>query len=480
MTNILLITLDCLRPDHLSAYGYKKETAPFLSKFLEENQHKIFKNCFSTGPFTPASFPGILGSLYPLDAENYSPLPEEVITIPQVLKENKYFTFALQGANPQVSSYMGYAKGFDHFEDYIGQAKIYNRRKSLKKRIMRKSAEFIKVRANRNRLGKHFWKAYYNMKLKRFSSKNKQPSVPYTPAHKIAEDFKKLDLTEPFFGWLHFMDIHKPYWPLEKFRKELNCEISNSEMLKLYELMKWHNHRDNESVRRIMNVEEIEKIKELYDATIRQVDHSLGEIFEHLKQKGILDNTIIIITADHGEEFNEHGRLSHVNSTYDELIHLPFIVINSNLDYPEDGMISTIDLAPTICGMLSLEIPKSFRGKDLTKNKRDSIVAESRQDSQFRYIGPYKNYGKEIHNIVCVRTMNHKVIVESWGENKKEMFFDLKADPQEQNPSEEVPIEFQAMLEEHKSSRRIVENKLDSFDENEVIASKLKSLGYMD
>ena len=100
--NILLITIDALRADHVGYYGYKRKTSPAIDKLAK--QSIVFKNAFSNGPFTPAAFPSILASVYPLQYGNYTPLPKQATLVSEVLKKAKYKTAGFH-SNPYLSKF---------------------------------------------------------------------------------------------------------------------------------------------------------------------------------------------------------------------------------------------------------------------------------------------------------------------------------------------------------------------------------------
>ena len=117
--NIILITIDCLRADHLERYGYNRETTPFLN--LLRGQMILFKNAFTNGPFTPAAFPAILTSTYPLKNGKYITLKNRIF-VSEILQKAGIETAAIH-SNPYLSNYAGYNRGFDYFEDFMDLSK---------------------------------------------------------------------------------------------------------------------------------------------------------------------------------------------------------------------------------------------------------------------------------------------------------------------------------------------------------------------
>jgi len=160
--------------------------------------------------------------------------------------------------------------------------------------------------------------------------------------------------SKPFFGWVHFISPHTPY----EFR-EISAHLAGP----------MTDGRFAEKVGgsfEIENPEELKRARDLYDGEIFFADHNFGQLMAHLRESGTLDETIIIVTADHGEEFMEHGQVQH-NALYDLLVRVPFLIRHPGHlegDRVEEPVM-TMDLLPTIASMVGVTAPGSLDGKDL-------------------------------------------------------------------------------------------------------------------
>jgi arylsulfatase len=280
--NIILLSADALRADHLSCYGYHRETSPVLDELAEESIR--FTNAYSASSHTREAVPALLTGEYPdvaIDA-NYRLATE---TIASTLSEEGFATGGFH-SNPFVSRAYGFDEGFDHFDDdlYFGKHKL----------IALAQRAFDKLR------NRHYARA----------EEINERSLAWVDA---------LDDDEPFFLWNHYMDTHGPYEPPGEYA-QLYTETSISD-------------RDAQSLyqRAIKNPDSItdderDLLIDLYDAEIRYNDNRIGEFLTELRERGILEESMLVITADHGDAFGEHGYYEHPRYLYDEITHVPLIV----------------------------------------------------------------------------------------------------------------------------------------------------------
>jgi len=165
----------------------------------------------------------------------------------------------------------------------------------------------------------------------------------------------------PFFLWLHYMDVHEPYVPEKKYidTVEPSINLSKEEMLDLFK---------NELLKRDLSDKgRVELLKKLYFAHVREVDSYVEEFFNILKKYHLLEDSVIIMTSDHGDEFGEHGGLSHDGKMYSELINVPFLIYGYTKDKDKvcDTLVSNIDIPPTIVSLFGLEPEENFEGRSL-------------------------------------------------------------------------------------------------------------------
>ncbi|MFQ5822872.1 MAG: sulfatase [bacterium] len=437
--NVILVTVDSLRADHLGCYGYSKSTSPNLDRLAEESY--LFTNAFSNGPNTPHAFPAIMASRYSLMSNRFG-LFDAPVTMAEILKSAGYTTAGFIAANPWISRYFQYQRGFDIFEDFIdfisiaGNLDINSEKQHT---LFQKSLDgmaniaktFIPENTNIYQLLEH-WKVF----LKGYSNIHHSLDNKRVLLEKFYNKFFNwIDANTqfPFFLWVHLMDTHYPYNPLNRFIEELKLDgIDYTSVKKISVHLKYRLGLDSKTLQQALN---------LYDGTIREVDFQLGLFFDLLKSKGLFEESIIVFTADHGEEFNAHNGLLHTAKLYDELIHVPLLI-----KVPEyaggtkiDSLISHLDLLPTLCRLLNLEygtdklLGNSFE-KSLTSRlaqQNSFVLSETIYDEKGEVpIDESVFYLQTVPKLYGLRTFNWKLIHDS--KNGPTHLFNLKQDPKEE------------------------------------------------
>jgi len=197
--------------------------------------------------------------------------------------------------------------------------------------------------------------------------------LPHEDGQKVNEEAIRWaeNSEEPFFLWLHYMDVHMPYIPPNKFLDELG--------LKRYSYAKkvWLGKKiDDIKMRDEIKDNEVEDYINLYDGSIRYADFVLKELITELEDK--YPKTIFIITADHGEEFREHGGLSHLEKLYDELIHIPLMFYGKDVKHKIiEKPVSLVDLVPTILDFLDMGENEWPQGESIFRSSKDFVIAEA-------------------------------------------------------------------------------------------------------
>ena len=324
--NILLISLDTLRADHLGCYGYERPTSPFLDEVAAGGI--LYENAFVNTHGTPPSHATIFSSLYQETHEvnQKRPIPENVVLLPELLNEAGYLTIGVTGGG-FMSANFGFDRGFEVF-DSSGSA-IHTASKDLLDLLRRHG-----------------------------------------------------DDPRPTFAFFHTYQVHSPYLPPKRYREiygqfESDIEPTNEVLLPIKETA--HEH---------LTPADIEYLLAMYDGEIRHTDDVLRKMFGQLEEIGFFDNYVVVITSDHGEEFAEHGGLLHGITLYEELLKVPLILAGSNLAGAtvDDRLVSSVDIAPTILARAGVPVPETMAGSDLLGERPD--VAEDRPAvfSQFQDI----------------------------------------------------------------------------------------------
>jgi arylsulfatase len=322
--NIILITIDALRPDHLGCYGYQRNTSPNIDRLAKEGV--LFLNCYATSFTTVYSFPAFLTGRYLTIKTRdsllfHNILDKEFTTLSEYLKNFGYYTAAFLN-NGHLVIEKGFEQGFDIYEN------LY-------------SYENAEEKSNRV---KNFLNNYSNNK--------------------------------PFFIWIHFLDTHSPYSSGEKYFKIFEKDRlykENDKILKLNPNKSSSVFTSQGYIPRITFHEDKYNLNHYiayYDSEIRYTDFYIGRLLEDIKE-----NTLIILSADHGEFLGEHGiYFQHGINLYDEVLHIPLIIKDMN-SFTEGRripkVVSSVDVVPTILSRVNplwyFFNKHRFDGKDLKR-----------------------------------------------------------------------------------------------------------------
>ncbi len=450
--NLVLITVDCLRADHLESYGYGRITSPNLSRLASEGL--IFENVVSDGPFTLASFPPMMTSSYPLEGDVYYSLKERPPLISEVFSEKGFETAAF---NPNIllTFRSDFSRGFKNYEGYVSRV----------------SGEFTRAL-----VGGQGRSGGIDLKIRDLiiSFSKKIPLVgslayildkigrkfPTETAEKVTSDaiewiFKNRD--RPFFLWVHYMDVHEPYF-LEKITMErhysswvgLLSEIKASHIFNKMVLEgKALSDREENYLRKFL--------VDVYDDRIRHVDAQIGRFIKALEEAGLHRETAIVITSDHGQAFLEHGNIFHRSSFYEENLRIPLIIwlggkrvdgINTS------NFISLMDLPPTMLSILGLPYPPSYRGMNIMAPlEREYVISEASYDEHGL---PFFRVPKstKLNFSFAIYREKYKYIKHFPMEASERVeLYDLRKDPKEKEnlafKRPELAARFDKLLEKH-------------------------------
>ncbi|MBI5410268.1 MAG: sulfatase, partial [Nitrospirae bacterium] len=296
--NVLFIVMDTTRADHLSCYGYNRKTSPYLDRIAGEGA--LFKNAVSTSGWTLPSHVSMFTGLFPLEhgTGHVTPhLPEEIETLTGLLKEQGYATLGYSN-NPWVSFFTGLSRKFDDFQ--------------------------VGWKRNEHR---YFYKSAYDRLLE--ISKKSDPDWA-TNDHGAARttryvsEWMEKNAGAPFYVFINYMEPHLPYDPPPPYNSLFMPDGVSSEELRKFS-------PPPEDIRTLMvqrerGEKELAVINALYDGELNYLDGRIWKLYEKLKELNVLDNTMIIITSDHGDNLGEHGIVGHAYGLFNTLIDVPLII----------------------------------------------------------------------------------------------------------------------------------------------------------
>jgi len=405
--NIVLLTIDALRVDHLGVYGYEKDISPHIDALAARGVR--FEQAIVQAPWTYPSFASMMTSHYPteLDQAGYELtscwVDEQWVTLAEALHDAGYATQAIV-TNPWLDKKFGFDQGFDGYVSVDGTLgwRIMLLRESLWGKLPLPIGEWLQA-TKRWALGPEgrWWDtdaATVNYHVVRWLYRNRR---------------------EPFFLWVHYIDPHSPYDPEPRWMpKELPTSPARVRWLRRHQL---------EIGNTRMHPEDIETLRALYDAEIQGADEGVGEIIATLEELGLSEHTVIVVTADHGEEFGEHGGYEHGRTLYDEVLRVPLIMAGSPLGETRQVVkeqVRTVDLMPTLLELAGAEPPPGMRGESLLAFMRSTgeELPSRPAFSEALLMAPDK---------YAIRYKGFKVIACPF-EGGREVY-DLNADPGEHN-----------------------------------------------
>jgi arylsulfatase A-like enzyme len=438
--SIVLVTVDCLRADHVGFMGYDRPTTPFLDSLASESF--VVPTAIVAGAPTFYSFPAILASRYPLAlGRDVLGIGPDEPTLASVLKEAGYATASFGAANPYLSSRFGYEKGFDTFRDFMEEepAPLWDDKahatagngwaSRLKQKVHKVGAALGPMTAVYDEL-------YFEYCQRVTPVADSLDALRQFPAADVIVDHACAWLPSiggaPFFLWLHLMDPHTPYYPKEAALALLGrgpVSPYRARYLNSY----WH--RSDLGPRRLARHRE--EVVALYDAGVRWADAQLARMVETLRGLNLWNDCIFAFTADHGEEFLDHGGRYHPPSRLmEELIHVPLLlrVPGSAKQGVAKSPFSMLHLAPTLLDAAQLPAPAGFEGRSHWKQFRrgENFDGLAISECVAGCTNPYHPENRMGPRVLSIRESRYKLVLHF--DPVAEDLFDLEADPDEQAP----------------------------------------------
>ena len=437
--NLLLIVIDTLRADMLSCYGGPIEAKNICGVAAQGGT--VFTG-FSHASWTKPSFASILTSTLPSTHNTMSKtatLPPDIEMVSEVLQKQGYATGGIV-ANINLAPSFGFQQGYDEYR-YLSPDYLFGAEESSSKLIFYQIGRKVGLRMKPG----HRVSDYY------------QDAVTVTA---VADDWLTRHKDSRFFLLLHYMDPHDPYFP-HPYTGEGIARVENE-------------HPDPALAKHM---------RELYEGEIRFTDEYIGKVEAKLRELGIWDDTLIVITADHGEEFHEHGGWWHGTTLYEEQIHIPMLVKwpKGKVGAParvDDHPVRHIDIVPTLLTQAGAPIPAAMQGRDL------AVPMAQRSESERMAYAEEDHEGNVLRSI---RTDTWKLIEANPGNPRglpTEELFAIEKDPQEkQNVVEQNAAVTAAMRQHAEAQRQLAASQAVEGGEQAKLTreecEKLRVLGYV-
>ena len=437
--SIILVTVDCLRADHVGFMGYDRPTTPFLDSLAAENF--VFPSAMVAGAPTYYSFPSILASRYPLGlGRDVVGLAPDEPCLASVLKQAGYATGSFSAANPYISSRFGYEQGFGTFHDFLEGDPVPLSQETASVTgggwASRLNRKLQTLRPAMGPLGVLYDELYFRYCQRVSPAASSLDALRRFPAADTIVDHACRWLASvgsaPFFLWLHLMDPHSPYYPKEKALGLMGRELVTPERARY--LNSYWNRSDLGPTRLAHHRDDVVA---LYDAGIRWVDAQMQRLVETLSGSGQWENCIFALTADHGEEFLDHGGRYHPPSNLmEELIHVPLLLRVPGSAKKEIGKspFSLLNLAPTLLDAAQLSAAAEFQGRSRWEDVRqgspfDSVAISECVAGCTNPFSPGKRLGSRV---LSIREVRFKLVLQF--DPPSEQLYDLEADPGEHAP----------------------------------------------
>lgn len=443
LPNIILIVADSLRYDHVGPQTGGTSLTPNLDAVAK--QGIVFSQAIAQGPSTRVSMSALLSSTYASLHGGEQRLSVERPVVQQMLKEAGYTTAGIT-SNLYLSGSFGWQRGFDHYDDCRPEA-VYRRKLGLR---------------------------IANQVTKRLGQPLVWPrALPANLVFENAEMFWK-NINRHFFMWVHLMDTHWPY-SIQKFswspewRRQRRQDVSIRPRLVADQPQ--------------LSQSEITELIDQYKYSVRYTDGHIGAFLRRLEAAGLRENSWIFITADHGEEFLEHGRFFHHPTPYEELVHVPLIVLpprsfSSRQFKTYPGQVRLIDLVPTFLELAKASPPPGTRlfGASLVPIFHGQNPTEERlaitESPHNQYLAVRSDCWKYIWNV----------------KDDQRMLFNLNQDEGEKDNlvTREVgrADTLHSILEDHLAMTQQAGSKNGRQDEEFVVdrdvMERLRGLGYVD
>jgi arylsulfatase A-like enzyme len=414
--NVILIVLDTVRADRMGLYGYSRDTTPNLARLAGRGVR--FERAFSTAPWTAPSHASLFTGRWPheLSIGWDRPLDAAHATLAEVLAKSGYETAGFVANTTYCSYETGLDRGFAHYEDYD----VTLRGVLLCSSLVERTLNFVhKHPALAGKLG-----------LDGTSAGDRKDAA------RINRDFlrwidHRSDQSRPFFSFLNFYDAHHPY--LAPDLEAGSPFGSKPDSPRDFRLLKTWWERDKVGIK----PDDLDLARDAYDRCIAYLDDQLGQLFAELRRRGELDESVVIVTSDHGEHLGEHQLYGHGCSVYRPELHVPLVVVAPGL-CPEgqaiDRPVSLRDVPATVFGLLGLPGASPFPGRSLARTWNGEKDSSSLILSEVK--SPPDDDPNRGRSPAAKGPMSSAVDGDYHyikGGDGREELFDLRRDPDEQN-----------------------------------------------
>ena len=474
---IIFYVMDSLRPDFLSCYGHPRETSPHLDALAKDGA--VFMNAFAQSTWTRPSGASLLSSTYPsvhgvqsMDGR----LPESIPSLPKIFREKGFKTFGISTMG-NISRAYGFANGFDLYAELYKDTALAGKRQIL-------AVDDATLLSDLGLEGGY---------------------VTFATSEDIndcAIPVMRENRDKNLFIFIWSIDTHDPYFHRDKGLSRFSAPSDR---------ILW-----GPGVVNMRSDSEREDLKALYEDMVFYNDHHIGRLIEELKDLGVYDDTLLVVTGDHGEAFGEHGANSHAGLPFDEQVRVPLMIKFPRSEHAGkkiDALVQHIDIGQTICDYMESEgvgsMPQRETGALLQGKSMLPLLSGEESINDFVWCDTQAP-GKGSKRYVGVRTRDYKYIEcltpsetplphegslmrrlfkGREGATPQQMLFSLKDDPKESSDvsrlEKKVLEHFRTLAadilgENQDIAKRFAERGREKPELDEQTARQLKALGYFE
>ena len=422
--NVVLVSIDSLRADHVGAYGYPRPTSPRLDRLAAEGV--AFDAAWSTTTWTLPSHVSLLTSLYSEVhgvSEDGIRMTEGQTLLSEALRGAGYRTAAFVSA-PFLNRLYGFDQGFDFYDDTT-------------------------------------------IPLRRHRESHQGSTGP--ALHAAIVRWLREEPAKPFFLFLHYWDVHFDYEPPPAFVAPFDPGYRGAD--------EFRNFEKNRAIHPGMAPRDLERLVALYDGEIAFTDHHLGLLFDELERLGLYDESLIVVTSDHGDEFFEHGAKGHMKNLFETTLRVPLLVrfpggaaAGTRVAEP----VSLVDVAPTVLDAARVPRPAAFGGESLLP----VVAGEGRRRARPLFASLYgQAWTVRQGDLKLVRTEDEDGAM-------REELYDLAADPAEARDlaaarQQEARNLSQLLARWRKLAASQRREAARPFEKGEGLRETLEALGYL-
>ena len=449
--NILLVSLDSLRADHLSMYGHSRNTSPNLQQLWTQRQTTLFKNAYATTTWTLPSHASVFTGREPAEHGIFDKGAkiDQSQTLPQILSGKGYQTAAFinNGWLTQAGITDGFDSRFDIFEMEMPSNRVTKQLNRLKIVL----------------------------------------SLKDNGAQTTINQFKNwMDSPDDWFSFLHFNEPHYLYNPPRSYQNTYLSGSAIPSILKQRRVFTKQGdfYADNTSV----SESEMNTFTDLYDGEIRYIDDQLGRLFAYLKKTGEWENTLLIVFADHGELFGERGLVGHHFCLDNALLHVPLIIKwpTASGSHPSvnESVVSLKHIFGTVLEAIGCDHPRSnaLQQYDQESERDTCVFADYRTPTsllnQYREQVPEFDFSEYDVSLQAVQTQDYKLIADG----DDELLYEITGANQEEKipkeNNEEIYIRLQEKLDNRSQNLSLMDQE-NQKDLNPNVRDNLEKMGYL-